>query len=91
MPKCIVSYLDQDGIRHSVEVPAESLYEAAAKAISVFRKHDINPAGLAKLEIEIVTTVKHELTVKQLKDWLAKPARSPKNVIEKDRLKELLK
>jgi hypothetical protein len=33
MAECIVSYLDISGIRHTVEIEADSLYEAAALAI----------------------------------------------------------
>jgi hypothetical protein len=37
---CLLSsyhYVDLDGLRHSVELEAESLYEAAVKAIVIFR------------------------------------------------------
>lgn len=40
---CVVSYLDTEGLRDSVEVEAESLYEAAVLAIRVFRQHDCEP------------------------------------------------
>ena len=30
MKHCVVSYIDPGGIRHSVEVQADSIYEAAA-------------------------------------------------------------
>jgi hypothetical protein len=38
--QCTVSFSDHEGIRHSVHVPAESLYEAAVLALRVFREHD---------------------------------------------------
>jgi hypothetical protein len=34
---CTVSFLGPSGVRHSVEVIAESLYEAAAVGLSLFR------------------------------------------------------
>ena len=40
MPLCLVSYVDMDGVRHAVEVEAGSMYEAAALAITKFKKHD---------------------------------------------------
>jgi hypothetical protein len=50
---CVVSFVDSDGIRHSVEVAAESLYEAAALAVKEFRRHtwvdDVGPGALTKL------------------------------------------
>lgn len=35
MRSCIVSYLDTDGIRHSVEVHLDSLYEAVVLAVKL--------------------------------------------------------
>jgi hypothetical protein len=37
---CRVSHLDIEGVEHSVEVEAESLYEAVAKAVHRFRRDD---------------------------------------------------
>jgi hypothetical protein len=49
MAVCIVSFLDLDGVRHSVEVQADGLYEAAVLGLAAFKKHDLdlNPKGLA--------------------------------------------
>jgi len=61
MSTCIVSFLDLDGVRHSVEVEAEGLYEAAVLALVAFKKHDLelNPAGspnwTLKLEVQLLT------------------------------------
>jgi hypothetical protein len=54
MARCIVSYLATDGIRHSVEVEAESLYEAAVLAVRTFKRHACSstppdPEGLKHL------------------------------------------
>ena len=90
MAKCFVSYLDLSGIRHQVEVEAASLYEAAALAIKAFREHDCEPGPLSQLEIEIRTAVTHTLTVKKLQEWLDGGAKTPKEVVMKDRLRELM-
>ena len=90
MAKCFVSYLDLAGIRHQVEVDAGSMYEAAALAVKAFRDHDCEPGQLSQLEIEIRTSVTHTLTVKKLREWLDGGAKTPKEVVIKDRLKELL-
>ena len=90
MAKCFVSYLDVTGIRHQVEVEADSMYEAAAKAVRVFKSHDCEPGAMAQLEIEIRSSVTHTLTVKKLRDWLKGGARSPEETVIKERLKELL-
>lgn len=90
MAKCIVSFLDVSGIRHQVEVDAGSMYEAAALAVRAFREHDCEPALLNELEIEIRTSVIHTLTVKKLREWLHGGAKTPKEVVIKDRLRELI-
>jgi len=90
MAKCIVSFLDVSGIRHQVEVDAGSMYEAAALAIKAFREHDCEPAALSQLDIEIRTAVTHTLTVKKLREWLNGGAKTPKEVVIKDRLRELI-
>ena len=90
MAKCFVSYLDLSGIRHQVEVEAGSLYEAAALAVRAFRDHDCEPGPLCQLEIEIRTSVTHTLTVKKLREWLNGGAKTPRDVVMKDRLRELM-
>jgi hypothetical protein len=90
MPTCVVSYVDMDGLRHTVEVEAGSLYEAAAVSISAFRKHDIYPAGLAELNVEIRSSITHTVTVRQLEDWLKQSPRTPKEMATKERLRALI-
>jgi len=90
MATCIVSYLDIQGLRHTVEVDAESLYEAAALAIRAFRRHDWEPGDLSKLEVEIRSSITHTVTPKRVREWLAGGARSPKEAVMKERLRALL-
>src|SRR6478672_11215291 len=52
MATCVVSYVDTSGIRHSVEVEADSMYEAAVMGVKVFRQHDCEPLEGSRLEIE---------------------------------------
>ena len=51
MAVCIVSFVDLDGVRHSVEVEAEGLYEALVLGLCAFRKHELEPGGLTQLEV----------------------------------------
>ena len=87
MAACIVSFVDLDGIRHSIEV-AEGLYEAAILGLSGFRKHD--PSGLTQLEVEVRNSVTHTLTVTKVRDWLHRGVRTPKEAVLKERLRALL-
>ncbi len=65
MPTCIVSFVDLDGVRHSVEVLAEGLYEAAVLGLSAFKKHDFQPGGLTHLEVEVRSSITHTVVVQR--------------------------
>jgi len=79
------------GIRHSVEVQADSLYEAAVLAVKILREHDCAPTEISKLEVEIRNSVTHEITLKKVRQWLDGGAKSPKEALTKERLREILK
>src|ERR1700682_1280358 len=53
MRLCVVSYLDASGIRHSVELQAESVFEPAVLAVKTLREHHCAPGEISKLEVEI--------------------------------------
>jgi hypothetical protein len=86
----IVSFMDLDGIRHSVEVEAEGLYEASVLGLCAFRKHDLQPGGLTQLEVEVRSSVKHTLTVTKVREWLQRGVRTPKEAVLKERLRTLI-
>lgn len=90
MARCIVSFLDHSGFRHSVEVEAESLFEAAVLAIRAFRLNDCEPGAMSQLDVEIVSSVTHHVTPRRIQEWLNNGARSPKEAATKERLKALL-
>jgi hypothetical protein len=90
---CRVVYKDLDGVRHCVEVVAESVYEASVLALSALSKHEwIESVGPGtRLDIQIIEpNVTHTLLVAQLKQWLDRPATSPADSVKKRKLKELL-
>src|SRR5947199_4168970 len=92
---CSVSFKGTSGIRHGVEVEAESLYEAVVKAIALFC-HDpwMEQVGTATpLDVEIrqsTVTTKHSVTLKQVESWLASTSTSPYVASKKTRLKMML-
>ena len=92
---CVVSFVDSTGIRHSVEVAAESLYEAAALAVREFRSHpwvdDVEPGAVTPLSISVKTpATTHEVNIKQLERWTASTPKSPREIVQKSRVRELL-
>jgi hypothetical protein len=87
---CIVSYVDTDGLRHTVEVEAESLYEAAVLAIRTFRQHSCEPGQASQMEVEVRSSVTHTITSRRIHDWLNVGAKTPKEALTKERLRALL-
>src|SRR5689334_11317584 len=81
MATCIVSFVDLDGVRHSVEVEAEGLYEASVLALCAFGKHELEPGGLTELEVEVRSSVTHTLTVTKVREWFQRGVRSPKEAV----------
>ena len=90
MATCVVSYVDTSGIRHSVEVEADSMYEAAVLGVKVFRQHDCEPREGNRLEIEVRSSVVHTLTMRRIHDWLNGGAKTPKEAVIKERLRGML-
>jgi hypothetical protein len=91
MPQqCIVSFVDPDGLRHSVEVQAGSMYEAAALALRTFRHHKCGPGEASRFEVEVRSSVVHTITVRRVQEWLGGSAKDPKEAATKHRLRELL-
>ena len=90
MASCLVSYLDIEGLRHTVEVEAESLYEAAVLAIRTFRQHGCEPGPASQLEVEVRSSVIHAITPKRVQEWLNGGAKTPKEAVTKERLRALL-
>ena len=80
---------------HTVEVSAESLYEAAALGLGELRRNgflESAPSNGTRLEVEIrQPAVRHIVTVQQTLTWQQELGGSPAEVIKKERLKRLLK
>ena len=80
-------------MRHSVDVTAESLYEAAILAVSLLRQdgwtEQIAPG--TQLEVQVrEPAATHFVTVVQLRRWCDAIAVSPDETLKKRRLKALL-
>jgi hypothetical protein len=90
---CTVSFKSPSGVRHAVEVSAESLYEAAVLGFSLLKQEGwVDPIALgAELEIQVkhpATT--HCLSIAQLRRWVDGLAVSPDETLKKQKLKALL-
>jgi len=87
---CVVSYYDTD-CKYSVEVMAETLYEAAVlgiKAMNV-RKESLHLKSFSVLIKQ--PEVYREITGAALSAWLAMPGKTPKEQALKDRLSSIMR
>jgi hypothetical protein len=73
-------------------VTAESLYEAAVLGIkAISEQWAQEPAAMTRLEVEVkAPPVRHEITVRQVRQWLDGTCASPKERVLKERLKAML-
>jgi hypothetical protein len=86
--RACVSFTDNEGIRHSVTVQAETLYEAVALA---FREHDCAPGPASTIEVEARSpSVTHTVRMAKVQDWLNGAAKSPNEKVAKERLKGMM-
>ncbi len=87
----VVSFMDR-GKRESVEVWAESAYEAAVLGIKAFQnvRNIKGPGRYTVLEIEVKETRQFKLRVGEVLDWLYRQPRSPKQTIQKKKLRAVM-
>ena len=89
---CVVSFQSPSAVTHSVEVQAESLYEAAALGLSRLRKdgwiEGLGPATRLEIEVREPAT-RHVLSVQQLQRWVNGTTSSPVETLRRAKLKHL--
>jgi len=90
---CRVTCRDAQGIEHTVQVTAQSLFEAVAQALRVFREHDWSgePDGSASIVVTIKPAeVQHRVRIRDFQSWLESAPRSPAEMALKRRSREIL-
>jgi hypothetical protein len=91
---CRVTCCDIDGIEQTVEVSAETLYEAVARGLAAFRGTDwTGDIGHGQTKIRVVVKqpeVEHTVRMRDFEAWLQSNGRSPAEMVLKSRLRELL-
>ena len=91
---CTVSCQDLQDIEHTVEVTAETLYEAVAKALVVFRKNDwVMDIGTGLTPVTVVVkepVVVHKVLMKDFERWLKRNGRSPAEHVQRSELRRQL-
>ena len=88
---CTVSFSGPSGMRHSVDVTAESVYKAAPLGVSALRKSGWADAVALGTELEIQVReppTSHRVTL-HIHRWCDGIATSPDETLKKRKLKQL--
>ena len=91
---CIVVVHDLNQTAHSLDVTAESLYEAVAQALAMLRGHewvgDIGK-GLTAVTVKVRhPEVTHVVKIQDFERWLNGSCKSPAEAILKSKLRQIL-
>src|SRR6516165_7003518 len=91
---CRVTIRDMEGVSHTVEVTASSLFEAVAQGIAAMRGKqwvDGFPHGTGVVKVSVADVrVEHEVKMADFERWLERPSRSPRETIDRQRIRAIL-
>lgn len=91
---CTVAIKDIQEVEHSINVTAETLYEAIATALAALKRDNwVGEIGQGNSTVTVVVQqppVKHEVKMKDFVSWLGRQGRSPAEVVLKQKLERIL-
>ena len=91
---CRVTCRDAQGVEHTVQVTAQSLFEAVAQTLRIFREHDWSDDPNSSSASVVVTIkpaeVEHRVRIKDFQSWLESAPKGPAEMELKRRLRELI-
>jgi hypothetical protein len=91
---CRVTFQDLDGVSHTVEVTAATLYEAVAQGLTALRGNEW-VAGIAEgsnaVRVSVADVrVEHEVQLRDFMKWLEKTNGSPREMSNRHRIRAIL-
>jgi hypothetical protein len=91
---CRVTITDTEGVAHTVEVTASSLYEAVALALTALRGNQWAggiPDGFNPVKVKVTDVpVEHEVKMKDFTSWLERRGNTPREVTDRKKIREIL-
>ena len=91
---CTVAVKDLQDVEHSLEVTAETLYEAVATAVAALQKDNwVGEIGQGFTTITVLVhqpPIRHEVKMKDFISWHGRQGRSPAEVTLKQKLERRL-
>jgi hypothetical protein len=88
--RCVVTFRDNDGVEHTAEVVAASLYEAGALALQQFRRSDwsrLASLEVGTLRVEVTESTFYNIRVADLEKWLARSSGTPKEMTMRNNIR----
>jgi hypothetical protein len=91
---CRVTIQDMDGVSHTVEVTAATLYEAVAQGLAAIRGNEWVAGvaqGLNVVKVSVADVrVEHTVKLMDFTKWLDRTGGSPREVSDRHRIRSIL-
>jgi hypothetical protein len=91
---CRVTIQDMEGVSHTVEVTAATLYEAVALGLAAIRGNEwvVGIAqGLNPVRVRVTNVpVEHEVRLMDFTKWLERHGGSPREISDRNKIREIL-
>jgi hypothetical protein len=91
---CRVTIQDLDGVSHTVEVTAATLYEAVALGLAAIRGNQWArriPDGFSPVKVRVTDIpVDHEVKLRDFTNWLDRRGNTPKEVMDRKKIRDIL-
>jgi hypothetical protein len=91
---CRVNIRDMEGLEHTVQVTAGTLFEAVALGLTSIRTEEwVNGVaeGLNTIKVSVQNTpIEHSVKLKDFNAWLKKEGGTPRERTDRKRIKEIL-
>ncbi len=83
-----------EGVKHTVEVTAETLYEAVALGLVAVRGNDWVTGiaqGMNTVQVAVVDIpIEHSVKIQDFHAWLERTTGAPREISKRSRIKEIL-
>ena len=91
---CRVSFHDLQGTAHAVDVTADSLYEAVARALKMLQSDEWSGPSAFQVSYVDVTVkepeVTHRVNLTKFNEWLERERGSPRDAIQRQKVRSIL-
>jgi hypothetical protein len=91
---CRVTVKDMEGVSHTVDVTAATLYEAVALGMAAIRTDEWVTGiaqGMNSVKVRVTNVaVEHEVLLKDFTNWFDRNGGSPREMMERNRIRSIL-